>query len=431
MTAVAAKFLALTTALLVHAGLVAMLMQQPPTRIEGAADMGALRLGSAFADLAAGRMTAATAETATPPAGPSRALPTDAATPAERLAATPASKAIETPEAARAPVTETASTPLPAEAALRMPPTPALAPNMRVQIPTGYTLREAARVPATTGAVAANRGPAPNAERLSATAPDTPIATATNLGADLKKADSAISDAAGPIPEAEASRARTTATETTAPRSERPRAAVPTETPRAPSPKPVAQAAEDRAPGPEAAVQTAPSPQSRAPIEAVRPDAAQIEGRAPPSAAVARSPRPLGRSAAFEQTNAPRAAAPRGNADRNARAGQANGRSEGAARSTGSGQNAQAAGNAAASNYPGAVMARLSRVSRPSVGTRGSAVVTFSIGPGGRLADIRIARGSGSSRLDRAALQVVRRAAPFPRPPAGAQRRFSITISGR
>jgi protein TonB len=57
--------------------------------------------------------------------------------------------------------------------------------------------------------------------------------------------------------------------------------------------------------------------------------------------------------------------------------------------------------------------------------------VQFTIGDGGRLATVGIARSSGSAQLDRAALAVIERATPFPPPPDGAQRRFSVQIEGR
>jgi protein TonB len=89
-----------------------------------------------------------------------------------------------------------------------------------------------------------------------------------------------------------------------------------------------------------------------------------------------------------------------------------------------------AEGNAAASNYPGLVMRHLARVPRPRADTRGAVLVQFSVTEGGRLASVRVARSSGSTRLDRAALTVVERAAPFPAPPAGADRSFSVQIKG-
>lgn len=89
-----------------------------------------------------------------------------------------------------------------------------------------------------------------------------------------------------------------------------------------------------------------------------------------------------------------------------------------------------AEGNAAASNYPGLVNRKLSRVPRPRMGSRGTAVVNFSIAANGGLSGVSIVRSSGSARLDQAAVQLVRRAAPFPTPPAGAQRTFTISIKG-
>lgn len=88
-------------------------------------------------------------------------------------------------------------------------------------------------------------------------------------------------------------------------------------------------------------------------------------------------------------------------------------------------------GNAAVSAYPGLVLRHLARVPRPRADSRGAALVQFSIAEGGRLASVNLARSSGSTRLDRAALTVVQRAAPFPAPPRGAQRSFSIRIEGR
>ena len=88
-------------------------------------------------------------------------------------------------------------------------------------------------------------------------------------------------------------------------------------------------------------------------------------------------------------------------------------------------------GNAAASNYPGHVMRRIARVPKPRVNNRDTAMISFSVSSNGGLAEATVARSSGSARLDQAALRVVLQAAPFPRPPEGAQRRFSILIKGR
>ena len=121
------------------------------------------------------------------------------------------------------------------------------------------------------------------------------------------------------------------------------------------------------------------------------------------------------------------------NAARDATRGSATGKEDADAAETGRDTRSKSAerGNAAASNYPGMVMRHLSRVPRPRVNSRGTAVVRFRISGNGGLGGVSVARGSGSARLDRAALQVVRRAAPFPPPPSGAQRSFSIAIKGR
>ncbi|WP_156883657.1 energy transducer TonB family protein, partial [Salipiger mucosus] len=49
----------------------------------------------------------------------------------------------------------------------------------------------------------------------------------------------------------------------------------------------------------------------------------------------------------------------------------------------------------------------------------------------GGLAGVSIARSSGSRRLDRDAMRVIQRAAPFPPPPSGARRSYSIQIVGQ
>lgn len=90
-----------------------------------------------------------------------------------------------------------------------------------------------------------------------------------------------------------------------------------------------------------------------------------------------------------------------------------------------------ASGTAAATNYPGVVMRYIARQRRPDLGVRGTAVIDFTIAPDGRLAQAQVARSSGSSALDRAALQIVQRAAPFPPPPDGARRSHSVGIKGR
>ena len=88
-------------------------------------------------------------------------------------------------------------------------------------------------------------------------------------------------------------------------------------------------------------------------------------------------------------------------------------------------------GNAAASNYPGKVYARIARTRQKNSGGRGVAHVSFSVSSSGRAVGISIARSSGNARIDRAALAHVKRAAPFPKPPPGARTRFVIPIEFR
>ncbi|MEO0633523.1 MAG: TonB family protein [Pseudomonadota bacterium] len=163
---------------------------------------------------------------------------------------------------------------------------------------------------------------------------------------------------------------------------------------------------------------------------------------------VTQSLRPKVRSRAFERRNkpddsppAPRRVtraeqatpAPRGNqAQTNARAGQTDGAANAAAsqRATGNQRSANA-GKAAVSNYPGKVVRRIQRVRRPRIKDAGApAVVTFRIAANGGLSAVAIRSSSGSAKLDRAAIQMIQRAAPFPPPPPGAQRSFNLPIYG-
>ncbi|MBZ8119761.1 TonB family protein [Roseovarius sp. LXJ103] len=165
--------------------------------------------------------------------------------------------------------------------------------------------------------------------------------------------------------------------------------------------------------------------------------------------ALTRSLRPQPRSEAFEaehkkaaapepakpakpQPKPKSAAAAQGNSNQNARAGAATGTNTATAASAGTVQGqSNTAGNAAASNYPGLVMQKISRVPRPRSNTTGTAVISFSIASSGALAGLSVAQSSGSARLDQAAAQMIQRAAPFPPPPTGARRSFSISIKGR
>jgi len=89
-----------------------------------------------------------------------------------------------------------------------------------------------------------------------------------------------------------------------------------------------------------------------------------------------------------------------------------------ASNAAGSGRVSASAGDVA--GYAARVRARVAS-NRPSArGARGTAVVSFGVSRSGGLSYVRLGRSSGSPALDQAALSAVRRAAPFPPPPAGA-----------
>jgi TonB family protein len=67
------------------------------------------------------------------------------------------------------------------------------------------------------------------------------------------------------------------------------------------------------------------------------------------------------------------------------------------------------AANAAASNYPGAVMRKINRTRKPNVGARGTAVLGFEIASNGALASNQVLRSSGSATIDAAAVDHLQR----------------------
>lgn len=119
---------------------------------------------------------------------------------------------------------------------------------------------------------------------------------------------------------------------------------------------------------------------------------------------------------------------------------QTRGRSDGQADQGGATQGArqasraQAQGNAAVSNYPGQIVSRLRRALRyPSEARRdrlsGEVHVRFTVSADGSVAGVSVVRSSGSPILDRAALQTVQRAAPFPAiPPAAGRSSWPFTV---
>ncbi|MGR3621073.1 TonB family protein [Pseudophaeobacter sp.] len=162
-----------------------------------------------------------------------------------------------------------------------------------------------------------------------------------------------------------------------------------------------------------------PEPQSQPVLQSLRPSERPKRPAPEPVRQTLSKPAPT-----------PLVAKPRGNSEVNA--------TQGVATSTGTqtggqaqtvGGTATVQGNAAADNYPGQVMRRIQRAKRVA-DVRGVAIVRFSIAASGGLAAVRLARSSGSGKLDGIALAQVRRAAPFPPPPAGAKRSFAVRIKG-
>ncbi|MDD7969842.1 TonB family protein [Roseinatronobacter alkalisoli] len=164
-----------------------------------------------------------------------------------------------------------------------------------------------------------------------------------------------------------------------------------------------------------------------APVEQVRattsPDTSPRPPARPPELTTPPSPAP--------QQVAAAPAAPRGNARQNAQRGAQQGTDGQAANTATARPAATQAGNAAVSSYPGEVMRRIQRVRQVRSPARGQVVVAFGIAADGGLASASIARTSGNAGLDQAALDHIRRAAPFPAPPAGAQQQFNFEFVGR
>lgn len=123
-----------------------------------------------------------------------------------------------------------------------------------------------------------------------------------------------------------------------------------------------------------------------------------------------------------------------GQNETDSRRGQADGREDGDNRqaSRGGSRNGKT-GNAAVSNYPGKVRAKLSRAARKlRAKGRGEVLVAFAVGTGGNVKSVRIARSSGVASVDEAALSAVRKAAPFPPIPDDAGRsswEFSVPLA--
>ena len=114
-----------------------------------------------------------------------------------------------------------------------------------------------------------------------------------------------------------------------------------------------------------------------------------------------------------------------GKSDRDVRRGSESQQAANGAAGQSASRRAGTPGNAAVSNYPGLVAGKLRRSLRyPSQAKRqrlrGEVHVSFVVSKQGSAGSVRIARSSGNAILDSAALETVRRAAPFPAIPDAA-----------
>ncbi|SNZ20591.1 energy transducer TonB family protein [Cohaesibacter gelatinilyticus] len=96
------------------------------------------------------------------------------------------------------------------------------------------------------------------------------------------------------------------------------------------------------------------------------------------------------------------------------------------------GKSRTANGKALTTNYKGKVRRKIIRKKR-SLGRRhkGTAVIRFTVSANGRMSGLRLTRSSGNARVDKEALAMARRAAPFPAFPAGMPRnakQFTVPI---
>jgi protein TonB len=180
-------------------------------------------------------------------------------------------------------------------------------------------------------------------------------------------------------------------------------------------------------------------PQITAPVSqsADLPVTPEVATAAPPDAVTPAAPTMADAAPRLRPTPRPDRPAPApqraGNAAEDAQRGSAMGQDSGQSASAGTQSAAPAVGNdpAAVAAYPGLILRQITRQRRQATNARGSAMVQFIVGGNGELAGLGLLQSSGSDRLDQMALDHIRRAAPFPPPPPGAETRFSFEFVGR
>ena len=180
---------------------------------------------------------------------------------------------------------------------------------------------------------------------------------------------------------------------------------------------------------------TAPAPELP-PLQPTLPTPAVVtkpEMVEPVAETMVSSPRPAERPTRVPKTASKPKRPKTGNSKKNATAGTATGSTTGQTANTGrvSSGKVSKQGNAAADNYPGQVFRKISRARRQTVNVKGACIVSFTIASNGALSAARVSRSSGSAKLDQVALAQIKRAAPFPAPPTGARRTYSVEVKGR
>ncbi|MGR1581522.1 TonB family protein [Thalassobius sp. S69A] len=173
-----------------------------------------------------------------------------------------------------------------------------------------------------------------------------------------------------------------------------------------------------------------------APLRPATASTAPLSDTPPPTAATPPSPQKL--TAAQPPSTRPpktRPAVAQGNAQRNAVRGNADGQN--ARKNTKvSGQtpkqppSAKPRSQQSMASYGASVVRKIRSIRKKRVKGRGKVLVGFEIAPSGGLRSVRVVRSSGSDVLDRAALDHIRRAAPFAPPPKG-KARFSFEFVNR
>ncbi|SOC82282.1 protein TonB [Ensifer adhaerens] len=167
---------------------------------------------------------------------------------------------------------------------------------------------------------------------------------------------------------------------------------------------------------PPAAVEPVTKPQN--PTQQHQPEKRLAEKKMPPPKKVEK-PKPADKAvSARKQADVDREARSAARKKQKGEAGEAEASAQRGASANANGGTRPDPGNAAVSNYPGKVAAKLRRAlkyPRSSVSGRGGqAQVAFTVLADGSATGIRVVSSSGSTVLDQAAVEAVRRASPFP-----------------